>query len=218
MILRKQWATKSDDLVLGSLLEDLKRRSKRALLKHKDELQPETEAAFNLSSIICQTRRWEWPWALKQALEHNDDLMPLRHIKVLDIGSGFRPFTLWLRDFEFDVTALDDLSWNTKEDLAGLFYGHGVNFVNADARDLPFADASFDHSFCISVVEHCERKDIDKIISEGRRVTRPDGLFIVTVDFCEKVGFLLPDEPAPKNAVRNLFGVPAAGIVFSGGV
>ncbi len=219
MILHKQWATKSGGLKLNALLDDLKYTSRRVLSEYKDELQPETQAAFNLSSIICQTRRWEWPWALQQVLEHADDEeRPSEDIKVLDIGSGFRPFTLWLHDFLFNVTAVDNLSWNTKEDLAGLLGRNGINFVNADARDLPFADASFDYSFCISVIEHCEKDVIEQIISEGRRVTKPDGLFIVTVDSCERVEFLLPDEPAPNDIVCTLFGIPVAGIVFDGGV
>ena len=217
MILHKQWSTRqdiSDDSVLGDLLRDLKRVSVNVLLENGGELQAETQAAFNLSSFICQTRQWEWPWAVRQALNNMGDSRTSKDIKVLDIGSGFRPFTLWLRDLGFDVTAVDNLSWDTKEDLAGMFSERDINFVNADATDLPFADASFDYSFCISVIEHCEMGVIEQIISEGRRVTKPGGLFIVTVDSCEKVKFLLPDEPIPHDVMSTFRGDPVAGVVF----
>jgi len=220
MILFKQWAIKKQDMSctygLGSLLKHLEALSGRVLATHNGELQPETQAAFNLSSIICKTRRWEWPWAIRKALDHMYESGASDDINVLDIGSGFRPFTIWLRDFLLNVTAVDNLSWNTKENLAGLFEEYGINFVNADATDLPFADGEFDYSFCISVIEHCEEDAIKKIISEGCRVTKPRGLFIVTVDACDKVDFLLPDDPIPEDVIRTNSGAPVAGIIFTG--
>ena len=216
MILFKEWGSEADKNT--SFFRDtlsILRGVSEELASVTDQLNRETIFAFDLDSRLCRTRQWEWPWVLKQVYDHNRPGVQSGS-KVLDIGCGFRPFTLLLNHLGLDVTAVDDMSWKAKEDLPALLGDRGVNFLKADASDLPFESGSFDYSFCISVIEHCDKKTIDKIISEGRRVTKSDGLFIVTMDGNSKVNFLLPDGPVPPDVVATLSGIPVAGVVFSG--
>ncbi len=49
----------------------------------------------------------------------------------------------------------------------------------ADAKVLPFPDASFDRVLMFDVVEHLYPWELQKALLDVRRVLRPDGLFIV---------------------------------------
>jgi len=51
--------------------------------------------------------------------------------------------------------------------------------VHADARDLPFADSSFDAVLCSHVLEHIP-EDVD-VAREMKRVLRPDGVALIQV-------------------------------------
>jgi arsenite methyltransferase len=52
-----------------------------------------------------------------------------------------------------------------------------LTFAEADAHDLPFADATFDAAVCISVLGFCH--DPCQVLAEARRVLRPGGRFLV---------------------------------------
>lgn len=80
-------------------------------------------------------------------------------------------------------------TWNA--DLAGLMVGSDpatlfadtalekVALTRADARRLPFADASFDKAFSIDVLEHFPRHVIDAYLQETARVLRPGGQMLI---------------------------------------
>ncbi len=52
----------------------------------------------------------------------------------------------------------------------------------ADARSLPYDDASFDCCAFISVLEHVRRGDDDRVLGELHRVLRPGGMLVLTTD------------------------------------
>ena len=90
---------------------------------------------------------------------------------VLEIGSGLSPvLTSW------DRIVYSDLSAQALETLKKM-HGKG-QYVVADATDLPFRDQSFSHVIASEVLEHLT--DDRKALSEIARVTKPDGVLIVT--------------------------------------
>jgi ubiquinone/menaquinone biosynthesis C-methylase UbiE len=58
----------------------------------------------------------------------------------------------------------------------------GLCGVAADVRRLPFADASFDVVVSNSTLDHFAAADIATSLAEPRRVLRPDGHLLLTLD------------------------------------
>ncbi len=58
----------------------------------------------------------------------------------------------------------------------------------ADMTAFPFEDRSFDAVTCVSVLEHVHRETGLRAISEMLRVTRDDGLVVLTVDYRSLAG------------------------------
>lgn len=54
-----------------------------------------------------------------------------------------------------------------------------VEFIQADARKLPFEDNFFDFATCVEVLEHVP--NFEKAIGEVKRVLKPGGTFVITV-------------------------------------
>jgi SAM-dependent methyltransferase len=75
----------------------------------------------------------------------------------------------------FDYTA----HWNEhKSVMRELSPKTRVEFAQGDAQSLGYADAAFDLYVSDAVLEHV--RDLRKVVSEARRVLRPDGLFYST--------------------------------------
>jgi SAM-dependent methyltransferase len=97
----------------------------------------------------------------------------LRGLRVLEVGAakawGSR---FWLeRDFEYVAT---DILVDKKIGLGrGAFYGDFTR-VQADGEHLPFADATFDLTYCVATLHHA--LDLTKMVDEMARVTRPGGI------------------------------------------
>jgi ubiquinone/menaquinone biosynthesis C-methylase UbiE len=90
---------------------------------------------------------------------------------VLEIGSGISPvLTSW------DRIMYSDLSSSALDRLKKI-HGKGL-YVVADAMNLPFEDESFSHVISSEVLEHLE--DDRKSLREIARVTKPDGVLVVT--------------------------------------
>jgi ubiquinone/menaquinone biosynthesis C-methylase UbiE len=90
---------------------------------------------------------------------------------VLEIGSGISPvLTSWDRIVYTDLSA-------SALDILKKIHGKG-QYVVADAMNLPFKDHSFSHVISSEVLEHL--KDDRKALREIARVTKPNGVLIVT--------------------------------------
>ena len=78
----------------------------------------------------------------------------------------------WLeRDCEFVAT---DILVDEKIGLGrGAFYGD-FGRVQADGENLPFADATFDVTYCVATLHHA--LDLTKMVREMARVTKPGGI------------------------------------------
>jgi SAM-dependent methyltransferase len=55
-----------------------------------------------------------------------------------------------------------------------------------DGRALPFEDASFDHAYSVSVLEHIMEPGDEQALRELARVTKPDGRVVVTLPHAER--------------------------------
>jgi SAM-dependent methyltransferase len=96
-----------------------------------------------------------------------------RGFRVLEVGAakawGSR---FWLeRDCEYVAT---DILVDPKIGLGrGAFYGDFAR-VQADGEHLPFADATFDLTYCVATLHHA--LDLQQMVREMARVTRPGGV------------------------------------------
>ncbi|MDP3419391.1 MAG: class I SAM-dependent methyltransferase [Thiobacillus sp.] len=87
---------------------------------------------------------------------------------LLDIGCGTGWFTRRAAADDLVATGLDpNAAWL---DFARAHSSPALNWVEGDARDLPFADASFDHVMSIAAL--CFVDDARRAVAEAVRVTR----------------------------------------------
>jgi ubiquinone/menaquinone biosynthesis C-methylase UbiE len=123
------------------------------------------------------------PWyrLIIDLLERND--FPLGGRRVLEVGCGLGGFSLHLARQEAGVTALD-FSHSAVSSAAALAVsapngGIHPRFLTADARRLPFRDATFDLVVCAETLEHTFA--LRECMREFARVCAPGGGVAVTV-------------------------------------
>jgi demethylmenaquinone methyltransferase/2-methoxy-6-polyprenyl-1,4-benzoquinol methylase len=127
---------------------------------------------------------------------------------VLDVATGTGLVALELVARGFRVTGVD----RSPEMLAlarHRFRHGGVELVEADARSLPFPDASFDHLTFTYLLRYVEEPG--STLAELARVVRPGGT-IASLEFGVPRG---PARPLWELYVRA--GLPAAGLVLGRG-
>lgn len=98
--------------------------------------------------------------------------------KVLDLGCGNGRFC------EIISSKANYVGLDNSERLIALAKNRypNVDFVVADATDIPFADNSFDKVYSIALLHHIASEDMrQRVLSEIKRVLRPDGLAVITV-------------------------------------
>jgi len=109
---------------------------------------------------------------------------------VLDIGSPKLPILLLAKHCRSEIFATDirDYFIGPTAHLltrtgSGARLGVDLHLETQDARSLSYADASFDHIFAISVLEHIPDDGDSVAAREIARVLRPGGNVAVTVPF-----------------------------------
>lgn len=133
------------------------------------------------------------------------DLAALRGRRVLEIGAGAAQCSRWLRSQGVDATATD-VAAGMVEAAAQLDERTGVAVpaTVADARDLPFEDASFDVVFtAFGAIPFVPAADA--VHREVARVLSPGGRWVFSVTHPLRWAF--PDDPttAGLTAVRSYF-------------
>lgn len=136
------------------------------------------------------TRRFEYPWAFYAA-----DVRPGQ--QVLEIGGALSGFQFVLASEGARVINVDPfLDYGPThtygatrqprpEDMMtklNTVFRTSVELRRATLPAANIASASVDTVFCISTLEHLDPADIDQTIDEVRRVLRPGGRFVLTVD------------------------------------
>ena len=117
--------------------------------------------------------------------------------RLLDFGCGLGRHAVLFARSGFQVSAFD-LSeegvehlkrWAIREELS-------IDIKHADMLSLPYAENSFDCLFAYHVISHTDSKGIRRILSEIRRVLKPDGEFFITL--CSKESSFFRQEGCPR--------------------
>lgn len=101
------------------------------------------------------------------------ELAPRIEGRVLDFGCGSRPYeTLFTRASSYTGVDIQVSGHDHRDSKVDVFW---------DGSTLPFNDASFDAVVCFEVLEHVF--DIDRVLSEIRRVLKPGATFMLSIPF-----------------------------------
>ena len=144
------------------------------------------------------TRRFEYPWAY--------EALALRPgLRVLEIGGGLSGFQFAIDRAGCSVVNVDPgdefftRGWPvTPETMNTLNHvlGTNVTLLNSYLQDAAFPDDSFDRVVSVSVFEHIPEEALGPLLEEVRRVLKPGGLLVLTVDLFLDVK---PFTEAPTN-------------------
>jgi SAM-dependent methyltransferase len=113
---------------------------------------------------------------------------------LLDIGCNWGRWTVAAVQAGWHATGLDpkekavEAARRVAEQL-----GVEADYVVGDARELPFADGSFDAVFSYSVLQHLAKPDVRVAVAEIARVLRPGGTAWIE----------MPNARGPLNLVRR---------------
>jgi ubiquinone/menaquinone biosynthesis C-methylase UbiE len=120
---------------------------------------------------------------------------------VLDLGCGTGRDSIFLAAQGFSVKGVDaarsglEIARRVSTEQTAR-----VEFIEADARELPFANESFDAVYCFGLLHEftgdMREADVTKVMTEIRRVLKPGGLLVLAV---------LAGEPADGMPQVHLF-------------
>jgi ubiquinone/menaquinone biosynthesis C-methylase UbiE len=137
------------------------------------------------------TRRYMMVRRFREVLARAD-LAPGQ--RVLDLGCGWAYGTLWARAAGCRVAGvdlgMDQLRWARR----ALADGTTLGLTNANAKALPFRDASFDRAFSVEMMEHVFRPDREAVLAEIARVLKPGG----------RLALSTPNPSSPIEAAKRL--------------
>jgi SAM-dependent methyltransferase len=127
-------------------------------------------------SPLHWSRQKEWPWAIRES-----GLKPWD--TCLDIGGSWSVFKYAVARRSRHVVCLDleEEAITKSIESYRLFNVPRISHVQADCRDLPFRDESFDKVYALSVLEHMPSGHV-KTIDEVLRVLRPGGVGMISMD------------------------------------
>jgi SAM-dependent methyltransferase len=147
----------------------------------------EREAVIRLVIPLDPSRYVELPWALERL-----DARPGE--RVLDLASP-KLVAVELAGRGVEVTSVDAFASEveTWRRLAG--DRPRLDFEVADGRALPYEDASFDHAYSISVLEHVADEGDARALRELARVVRPGGRIVLTLPYAREARDEWRDRP-----------------------
>jgi len=99
---------------------------------------------------------------------------------ILDIGCGSYPINLIKTNFRNKYGAEKGLTEETKEKVKNKYDINLVKFDIENDEKLNFEDNFFDIVTMLAVFEHIEPKKLNFILSEIYRVTKKNGIYILT--------------------------------------
>jgi SAM-dependent methyltransferase len=138
-----------------------------------------------------RVRRYMMVRRFREVLEHAA-LAP--GLDVLDLGCGWAYGTHWARTLGCEVTGIDlgmdQLQWANRS----LPEAAKLRLTLANAKRLPFRDASFDRAISVEMMEHVFRPDRDAVFAEIARVVKPGG----------RVSISTPNPSSPIELVKRL--------------
>lgn len=138
-----------------------------------------------------------------QAVEHLKEIMGDVSGSLLDVGCGNGLTLFYLKQYFTNLTGIDYsdnlINWDKE------YLSHIAQFIQADGRNIPFRNNSFDAVISIAAIQYMEiKEDGIKMVDEMVRVCRPGGV-VVVADVLDKAEYLpensgmrayMPDELA----------------------
>jgi SAM-dependent methyltransferase len=131
------------------------------------------------------TRAFEYAWCHEVA-----GLTP--GMKAVDLGAGAAGFQFVLAGEGVEVTSVDPLinppgkdNWVlTVEQFESInrAFGGRVRFIKAFLEEAGLAENSMDRVFSVSVIEHIPAEAVPGLMREVRRILKPGGRFVATID------------------------------------
>jgi len=204
----------------------------------KRDPQGEYPNASLYADGLYWSRQWEYPWAIESAELVKPDgfvIEGIEDMKVLDVGCGHAPFLIYLGQMGCQAYGSDPGGREGIEDkidgLWGIFnpcFGWPwVKELRQEGMEkVSWPDDYFDRVFCISVIEHLPIEKVRAGVRHMKRVLKPQGLLVVSVD-----SGLMKDEiveaaampfyggvdlgPAPSTEYPHVY--PILGMVFQKG-
>jgi SAM-dependent methyltransferase len=147
------------------------------------DLVPVVVGPFGFQADNCETRRFEYPWAYH--------CTPLgRGMSAVDVGASLSGFQFVLARTGLDVINVDPgdsatMGWPLDERsftrLNRAFRTH-VQLRRCFLHEAGIADDSVDRVYCISTIEHIPEDELPRLLAEIRRVLKPSGRAVLSVD------------------------------------
>jgi len=155
----------------------------------KGDPQGEHHHASLYAGGLYWSRRWEYPWAIESAglvKSNGTPIDNIKEMKVLDVGCGHAPFLVYLGQMGCQAYGSDPGAGGP-DGLWGVFdpnFGkpHITELRQEGMQDLSWPDNHFDRIFCLSVIEHLPSDQVRAGVERMRRVLKPGGLLVISVD------------------------------------
>ncbi len=113
-------------------------------------------------------------------------------MRVVDIGGGTSGLQFVLDISGIEVVTVDPFvkygSSSEWPDPVGAhstlnrLFGTNVTLKRSRLSRAGLSDNSFDIAYCISTLEHLQQAEADEIVTETKRILRPGGHFVLTID------------------------------------
>ncbi len=111
-------------------------------------------------------------WKLQERDEFLKVLRERKLTRLLEIGAGTGHDAKFFQDSGLEVSCID-----LSPHMVELCKEKGLNAQVMDFSQLEFPDQSFDAIWALNCLLHVPKADLPVVLSEIRRVLRPDGLF-----------------------------------------
>ena len=153
---------------------------------------------------MIESKAWKWEIVDKNDAYWNTPAPEVYHLadywknkgfkEFLDVGCGFGRNAIYLAKHGFVVSAFD-LSEHSVQMTIEKAKTAGVELkevIVADMLNLPYQDNSFDCVLAMNVISHTDTEGFKQIMSELKRVLKPNGEVFFTVGSKESFWFTNP--------------------------
>jgi len=134
-----------------------------------------------------------FPKLLQYQLNKFISMLP-KKATILDVGCGSGRDSLYFKDYELDVTAID-ISDNMLEEAKKRV--PTVKFEKMDMKDLKFKENNFDGAWIMATLSVVPKKEVEIALKEVSRVLKKDGIVYLAVK--EGTGEVVERKPKYEN-------------------